>query len=191
MQQRSSARSAGNSASLPVGITSWKIDKTQVHEGRGSKARLTGGLEKPEAPRNNEIEPPLFSRREPSSLERLWNNAKSLSTLICQAIASLPSSPPLPRYTRNFEAGDRFSSFPLIRLSFTFFPSFDQSFDFIPLPYKYISHRYRKKEKSCRGGKLIDDEIIAMKIVLLFHKRARNRGIINIIGHDLVRGRTV
>lgn len=119
MQQRSSARSAGNSASLPVGITSWKINKTQVHEGRGSKARLTGGLEKPEAPRNNEIEPPLFSRREPSSLERLWNNAKSLSTLICQAIASLPSSPPLPRYTRNFEAGDRFSSFPLIRLSFS------------------------------------------------------------------------
>lgn len=56
------SRSTENSASLPIGITSWKIDKTQVHEARESKARLTGlGLEKkPEAPRNNEIEPPLF-----------------------------------------------------------------------------------------------------------------------------------
>lgn len=56
------SRSTENSASLPIGITSWKIDKTQVHETRESKARLTGlGLEKkPEAPRNNEIEPPLF-----------------------------------------------------------------------------------------------------------------------------------
>lgn len=33
--------STENSASLPIGITSWKIDKTHVHEARESKARLT------------------------------------------------------------------------------------------------------------------------------------------------------
>lgn len=50
-----SGRSMGNSASLPIGITSRKMDKI-VGEAR-TEARLTvAALEKTEAPRNNEIE---------------------------------------------------------------------------------------------------------------------------------------
>lgn len=158
--------STENSASLPIGITSWKIDKTHVHEARESKARK-GGCSSSASRRNPKRQEITrssrpSSRREPSSLERLWNNAKSLSTLICQTIAlvsSFPSLPPSCGISRQgIDSHSLPDSFPFFSFFFFFIPRIIDRFFRIYLPYKY------------NVVEELIDEIIGTRKVFLFFK---------------------
>lgn len=158
--------STENSASLPIGITSWKIDKTHVHEARESKARK-GGCSSSASRRNPKRQEITrssrpSSRREPSSLERLWNNAKSLSTLICQTIASVSSFPSLPPSCgisrQGIDSHSLPDSFPFFFFFFFFIPRIIDRFFRIYLPYKY------------NVVEELIDEIIGTRKVFLFCK---------------------
>lgn len=99
-----SGRSMGNSASLPIGITSRKMDKI-VGEAR-TEARLTvAALEKTEAPRNNEIESATRV-----CLVRTPMEERQVSFDTYLSDDCLVFSATLSAAVGNFENQDRFSS---------------------------------------------------------------------------------
>lgn len=99
-----SGRSMGNSASLPIGITSRKMDKI-VGEAR-TEARLTvAALEKTEAPRNNEIESATRV-----CLVRTPMEERQVSFDTYLSDDCLVFSATLSTAVGNFENQDRFSS---------------------------------------------------------------------------------